>query len=346
MVFHTPMHEELSVWLEGLLGEAGQVRSFEPLAGGACQDNHRVEFVPAARPDEKIRLALRSDATSKLPGSLDRAAEASVISAARAAGVETPRVRGLAKDLLREGAVSCALDWVEGTAIGRQIVGSPGLAAAREKLPGELAVQLARIHSIRRDAHPSLLPARLGWSDRGEHVDPVLNTLGALRKTLDEMPEAHPALEWAFAWLVAHTPPPKEVVLVHGDFRTGNFMVTPEGLRGILDWEFAHWGYPEEDLAWICLRDWRFGVLDKPVGGFAERRPFYEAYEAASGRAVDLQAAHFWEIWGNVHWAAGCIYQGERYRSGESSDLELIAVARRAAEMEYEALRLIEKGAR
>jgi hypothetical protein len=48
---------------------------------------------------------------------------------------------------------------------------------------------------------------------------------------------------------------------------------------------------------------------------------------------------------GNVRWGVGSVMQGERYLSGEESDLELIAIARRAVEMEYEALRLIEKGA-
>ena len=59
-------------------------------------------------------------------------------------------------------------------------------------------------------------------------------------------------------------PSRQEITLVHGDFRTGNLMVSPRGLEAVLDWEFAHWGAPEEDLAWLCVRDWRFGRLDKP----------------------------------------------------------------------------------
>ena len=58
---------------------------------------------------------------------------------------------------------------------------------------------------------------------------------------------------------------------------------------------------------------------------------------------MDREAVHWWEIMGNVRWAAGCACQGQRYLRGEVVDLELIAIARRAAEMEWEALRLIER---
>lgn len=122
-------------------------------------------------------------------------------------------------------------------------------------------------------------------------------------------------------------------------------MVGPGGLAGVLDWEFAHLGDPMEDVGWLCVRDWRFGQLHLPAGGLATRKRFYEAYARASGRAVDPGKVHWWEVMGNVRWGVGSVVQGERYLSGEEPDLELVAVARRAVEMEYEALRLIEKGA-
>jgi hypothetical protein len=80
------------------------------------------------------------------------------------------------------------------------------------------------------------------------------------------------------------------------------------------------------------------------VGGFAERAPFYAAYEQHSGRTVDPEQLVWWEIVGNLRWAVGSVYQGERYLSGEQTDLELIAISRRNVEMEFEALRLIKKG--
>jgi aminoglycoside phosphotransferase (APT) family kinase protein len=161
-----------------------------------------------------------------------------------------------------------------------------------------------------------------------------------MRDMLDAHGAPRPALELALRWLDDHKPTKSEVTLVHGDFRTGNFLVGPDGLQAVLDWEFARWGTPAEDLAWLCVRDWRFGRLDRPVGGFARREPFYQAYEEASGRRVDPDEVFFWEVVGNLRWAMGSLHQGRRYAEGEH-DIELIAVARRASEMEWEALRLI-----
>jgi aminoglycoside phosphotransferase (APT) family kinase protein len=94
----------------------------------------------------------------------------------------------------------------------------------------------------------------------------------------------------------------------------------------------------------MCVRDWRFGQLRLAAGGFARRAVLYEAYERASGRPLSVRDVHFWEVMGNVRWAAASLHQGERYMSGGDADIELVAVARRAIEMEYEALRLIERG--
>ncbi|MCA9565715.1 MAG: phosphotransferase, partial [Myxococcales bacterium] len=172
--------------------------------------------------------------------------------------------------------------------------------------------------------------------------DPAQAALDFVRRTLDALPHDRPASEFALRWLRDHAPPKGEVTLVHADFRTGNFMVTPEGLAGVLDWEFAHWGSRYEDLAWIAVRDWRFGNIALPIGGVCHRDAFYDAYErhAACG-PLDRDALLYWEILGNLKWGLGCAFQGFRYQHQKRKDIELIAIARRAAEMEYEALRLI-----
>ena len=59
------------------------------------------------------------------------------------------------------------------------------------------------------------------------------------------------------------------------------------GLTGILDWEFAGWADPMEDVAWFCAKCWRFGANRLEAGGIADRAPFYAGYEAESGRRID-----------------------------------------------------------
>jgi aminoglycoside phosphotransferase (APT) family kinase protein len=339
----TPGLADLRARLEAHLSKAVEatvsVTTLEKLAGGACQDNYVVvaRFAAGER-----KLVLRSDARTSILGSLDRAKEYDVIRAAAAGGVRTPEARWLGRDLVRPGSSAYFLDWVDGEAIGRRVVSSPKLAAARERLASECAHELAKIHAITPATHPSLFEGGPGNPSTGNAAN---DALAFLRRSLDELAAPRPALELAFGWLRANPPARTAITLVHGDFRTGNLMVAPEGLAGVLDWEFARWGDPLEDLAWICTRDWRFGQLRLAAGGFAPRARLYEEYERASGRRVDPRAIAYWEIMGNARWAVGSLQQGERYMSGGDSDIELVGVARRAIEMEYEALRLIQKGA-
>src|SRR5207253_1619477 len=97
----------------------------------------------------------------------------------------------------------------------------------------------------------------------------------------DQLGEPHPALELARRWLDKNAPGSSRLVLVHGDFRVGNLMVGPDGLRGVFDWEFAHLGDPAEDLAWPCVRSWRFGYDNLTLGGVGQPEEFRQAYVSA-----------------------------------------------------------------
>ena len=70
---------------------------------------------------------------------------------------------------------------------------------------------------------------------------------------------------------------------MHGDFRNGNLIVGPDGIRAVLDWELAHLGDPIEDLGWLCVKSWRFGDADRVVGGFGDLDELLDAY-ARGGR--------------------------------------------------------------
>ncbi|MGH7895509.1 MAG: phosphotransferase, partial [Candidatus Binatia bacterium] len=136
-------------------------------------------------------------------------------------------------------------------------------------------------------------------------------------------------------------PAARRLALVHGDYRIGNVMFGPEGVRAILDWELAHLGDPMEDLGWMCVKAWRFGS-PLPVGGIGDRVEFFGAYEAAGGGTVDPQAVHFWEVFGNLKWAVICIAQARTYLDGGVPSLELASLGRRTAEVEHELLALID----
>ena len=327
--------ERLQEHLRKAAGPGATVRSARPLSGGACQDLFSVEIEGLGEAPQ--RYALRADASESLPGSVSRAVEWEVIRAAAEAGVPTPKARWFGTGLTRPGSGAYFLDWVDGEALGGRVVRHPRLEAARKALPEQLAAALAAVHTLTPDSHPQL-PLGVPPSD------PEQACVDGLRASLAQLPEPLPAVELALSWLDRHRPGDRTVTLNHGDFRTGNFMVGPEGLVAVLDWEFTRWSHPLDDVGWLCMRDWRFGCLDKPAGGVATRAQFYQAYATASGRPVAAATVHWWEVAANLRWATAAVYQGMRYMMGSSRDLELLAIPRRVAEMSWEALRLIEAG--
>ena len=86
------MDERIERIRAALSRHGATLQDVKPLHGGACQENFKVELTIDGAP---LRLALRSDAPTSLPGSIKRKAEFAVINAAVSAGVKTPPVRWL-----------------------------------------------------------------------------------------------------------------------------------------------------------------------------------------------------------------------------------------------------------
>jgi len=214
---------------------------------------------------------------------------------------------------------------VEGQTIPRRILKDPALADVRPRLAAECGRILAAVHRIPVDAVPGL-----------ERTD----VLAAWRGVLDACGEPHPALELALRRLERDRPPAHGAVVVHGDFRNGNLVVGPDGVRAVLDWELAHLGDPLEDLGWLCVKAWRFGA-DPPVGGFGGYEELCAAYERAGGAPVDRAALRWWETFGVARWAIICVMQARRHLTGERRSVELAALGRRAAESEWDLLQML-----
>ena len=134
-------------------------------------------------------------------------------------------------------------------------------------------------------------------------------------------------------------------MLCHRDFRTGNYLVDESGLTAILDWEFAGWGDPMEDIGWFCAKCWRFGQNAREAGGIGARADFYRGYERRSGRRIASERVRYWEIMAHARWALIALLQGERHVSGAELSLDLALTGRRAAELEYELIRMTEPAA-
>lgn len=317
-----------------------KVTSLKHLTGGASRDTWAIdlEFGPGTEPARQA-LIIRRDMGGEIQDeALSRAQEFHILQEAYAAGVLVPRPRWLCTDANVLDAPFFIMDRIEGESVGRRVVREPGLAEARKQLPRQMALQVARIHKLQPGLRAfQTIPAGEPGLSPGE------SAVTRASRQLAKYAEPHPALELGLRWLQSHVPKCNERVVVHGDFRIGNLIVGPDGLRAVIDWEFCHIGDPAEDLAWPTVRSWRFGQDKQRFGGIADGEEFFATYEQASGRIVDRPAIRFWEILGNFRWAVGCISQADRHLSGQAPNLELASLGRRACEMELEMLSLIEK---
>jgi len=335
----TPLPRFDRIPLARFLVEASGARNVgmtEPklLPGGAIQENwaFEAEFVggPFAG---RLGLVLRTDAATGIASSLGRIEEFAVLRAVHAAAVTVPEPLWCCAEPDVIGKPFFVMRRVPGSAQGRQITADPTLEPALPGVAARLGKELARIQTIRP---PRADLAFLPTIGPAEHI-------AGFRAYLDRHPQPRPVLEWATRWLATHLPEPLAPVLCHRDFRTGNYMLDGATLTGILDWEFAGWGDPDEDIGWFCCKGWRFARLDREAGGIAARAAFYRAYEEAAGRRLDPERVRFWEVLANVRWAMIALQQSDRCLIGGARDLSTAIIGRRATECELELLMLLDR---
>lgn len=130
------------------------------------------------------------------------------------------------------------------------------------------------------------------WRRELDHWEAVLDK---------DQAEPLPIVRAAIRWLRANPPPPaQKISVVHGDYRTGNFLFDEAGeIHGVLDWEMAHLGDPLEDLAWGFNPVWSFG-RDGLMGGLLPQAEAVALWERASGLKADPAALHWWVLFNCV----------------------------------------------
>jgi aminoglycoside phosphotransferase (APT) family kinase protein len=268
-------------------------------------------------------------------GALTRDQEFRLMDAAYQHGVKVAQVRFACTDESVLGSDFFIMDYVAGISIGRKVITMPELAHAREKLPQQMAEELAKIHSM--------AVGELDFLRQPPQAQSAAEaSIAEMYAMLDELNINNPVWEWTLRWAKNNLPEPNPLTFNHGDFRLGNLLVDENGLAAVIDWEFGHIGDPDEELAYLCMRDWRFGEGTKRAAGLTDRESFLQAYEAASGRAVSRASVDWWELMGNIRWGIICMSQADRHLSGKEQSVEFASLGRRSAEMQLESLRLIE----
>jgi aminoglycoside phosphotransferase (APT) family kinase protein len=307
--------------LAGALGSilGARITDLRRLTGGASRTTW--SFTADERP-----LILRTGPADELHASMEL--EATVQKLAADQGAPVPEIVAASNSVEPLGNPYLICTEVPGETIVRKI--SRGLDdAGRGALLRQCADALVAIHRAE--------PADAGLSTEDQ--------LGAWRAELDAMGDTTATFEWAFRWLERNRPASRPTTLVHGDFRMGNLIIDGARLAAVLDWELTHVGDPCEDLAWFCIRAWRFGAPKSlSAGGLGSIEEFLTAYERAGEHAVDREEFCWWLVLATLRWGVICRFQAERHLSGQSPSVELATIGRRICETEWDLLNLIVPG--
>ena len=322
--------EKLQAFLENRVGYSVFVSEPSQLSGGAIQENWAIDITVAGGEWSGFhQLVLRSDAMSSVKASRSRIEEFALINQANKAGVLVPKPYFLCDDEAILGRPFFLMERLDGMAAGHK------LARGEEnpELLYQLGKNLALIHSI--------TPPKCELSFLHDvPKDPAKEAIALYREFLDALQEPHPAIEWGLRWLEVNVRPADGVVLCHRDFRTGNLLVKNGVLAGVLDWEFAGWSDPHEDIFWFTAKCWRFGANHRPAGGLGQREDFYRGYEENAGRKINRELQVYWEVMAHVRWATIACQQAERNTLGIENSLELALTGHVVPELELEILSL------
>jgi aminoglycoside phosphotransferase (APT) family kinase protein len=322
----TDIQSALAKLVRRVHGATAHAVNIVRLTSGASLETWSFDVDCGAQRNEYI---LRRRAGSKGVSSIDLASEAALLKAVTASGVLAPPLIHVCdgEDGLGEGHVTRR---IAGETLGRKIVADARFDSLRPKLASQCGRQLALIHST---ASPINLELG-GPNEVLSHYERIYRQSGAER----------PVLELAFAHLRKVAPVVSSFVLLHGDFRNGNLIVNEQGIAAVLDWELAHQGDPAEDLGWLCVNSWRFGVPKKPVGGFGDYADLLQGYLDAGGAEIGLNRLRYWQAVGSLKWAVMCLIMYDSWLSGESTSLERPVIGRRVSEAEIDLLNLFEAG--
>lgn len=294
----TSLEPRLAAYIAGRMPEAADVAvaDLTRISGGASRETYRfrLSWTEAGEARER-KLILRRDPPASLIDT-ERRIEFEAYRAFRGSAVPVPEMLWLEEADEALDHPFFIAEEIAGFQASPQLLFAPPYASTLRKLGerkwtilGEIAkadAQEVGLVGVMAAVEPSGC-----WDHELSYWEKVLD---------DDEAEPLPITRAAIRWLRANPPPPAQKVgVVHGDFRTGNFLYDEAGgIHGILDWEMAHLGDPLEDLGWSLNPVWSFGA--GLAGGLLPREQAIAVWERSSGLKADPVALHWWELFNCV----------------------------------------------
>ncbi len=179
---------------------------------------------------------------------------------------------------------------------------------------------------------------RVPWSGRPvAQLTPGITPQNAAQLTVDHLAaqidrwamRPYPLAEWGLRWLRDHAPVAPHVAIVHGDYRTGNFLEQGGTITAILDWELVHLGDPHEDLGWASLPMYKGG--SPYICRLAEPEWFYRRYGEQVGFTVDMGSVHYYQVFNFLKLAATHMAAARCFEDGRFNDMRMPAMGSQIA---------------
>jgi aminoglycoside phosphotransferase (APT) family kinase protein len=281
------------------------VAAVSRIPGGASRETWKCQVTAG---DVRRGVIVRIDPETSLIDT-DRATEYRAIEAAFKSGLPAPEPLFLEHDLGwigRPFSVTSEVTGCQSSPEGIPIEHREALGARKWRLLG----QIARLDPFALGLG-DVMPATSAETCALEQLDYWAKVIA------DDEIHPNPVAEAAIRWLRRRPPPPaQKLSLVHGDYRTGNYLYTPDGdIKAILDWEMAHIGDPLEDLAWSLDPLWCWA--DPELAGRLLPHPKAIAlWEEGSGLKVDPQAFRWWQVFASVKGIGIWISSSEDFQNG------------------------------
>ena len=270
------------------------------IGGGASKEQFAFRLTAGSAQE---RYILRMDPI-QTASETDRRREFEALSVYSRA-VPAPRAQWLDHDGARFGQPAAIMGFLDGVTkptvedSGPNVTGigtvfSPEL---REQLAPQYLQHLATIHNFEY-SRPEL--PSFAWPDGDPYQAARWQLNWWARVWREDAVQAMPIAALAERWLRRRIPALSgDPVLIHGDFRTGNFLFDEQTgeITAVLDWEYAHYGDFHEDLGWMlqALYADNDGTQDL-ICGLYPRDTFIEEYERLSGRTVDRDTLQWYVV--------------------------------------------------
>jgi aminoglycoside phosphotransferase (APT) family kinase protein len=251
--------------------------------------------------------------------------------------VPVPRAYWGSDDASVFGAPFLFCEKAEGEAVVPWVSATePGLEEPyRKRLAEQFIDALGALHRVPWQERPIAALARA--SGAAGNAGESINERNAARLNVEHWEaqiarwamRPYPLAEWGIRWLKRNCPVAPRVAIVHGDYRTGNFLEQGGRITAILDWELVHLGDPHEDLGWASLPMYRGGT--RLISRLAEPEWFYRRYGEQAGYAVSMESVRYYQAFSLLKLAATHMAAARCFEEGRFNDMRMPAMGSQIA---------------